>query len=93
MSRTPAAGEVTPRQLEVLRYIARSLADRGFPPTYREFQAELCLTSRQTVHEHLCNLEARGMLIRYRYEARGLKFTDAARELLARERAKGVTSQ
>lgn len=86
MSRTPA--EATERQLDVLRCIERSLTERGFPPTYREFQAALGLTSRQTVHEHLSNLEARGLLIRYRYEARGLQFTDAARELLARERAK-----
>lgn len=91
MSRSPA--EVTERQLDVLRCIERSLVERGFPPTYREFQAELGLSSRQTVHEHLTNLEARGLLIRYRYEARGLQFTDAARELLARERRKGVTTQ
>lgn len=83
-----AGAQVTPRQLDVLRCIERSLRERGFPPTYREFQAELGLGSRQTVHEHLANLEARGMLIRYRYEARGLQFTDAARALLARERAK-----
>lgn len=85
--------EIPARQLDVLRCIERSLGERGFPPTYREFQAELGLSSRQTVHEHLSKLEARGLLIRYRYEARGLQFTDAARELLARERAKGATTQ
>lgn len=83
--RSASAGEgpVTDRQLDVLRCIERSLAARGFPPTYRELQRELGLRSKQAVRDHLVRLEAMGLLVRHYNEARGLTFTQAARELLA----------
>jgi len=81
-------GPVSPRQLEVLQIIERSLAARGFPPTYAELTVELGLAphSRQTIHEHLSRLAAKGMLVRHARAARGLTLTDAARRELARAR-------
>lgn len=80
---------VAPRQLEVLQIIERSLARRGFPPSYREIVVDLGLSphSRQTVHDHLTRLEAKGMLVRHPRVARGLALTDAARTVLAAARA------
>lgn len=83
-------GPVTPRQLEILQIIARSLDERGFPPTYAELTIGLGLSphSRQTIHEHLLRLAAKGMLVRHARAARGITLTALARDLLARERAK-----
>lgn len=82
-------GPVSPRQLQVLQIIERSLEARGFPPTYAELTVELGLAphSRQTIHEHLSRLAAKGMLVRYARAARGIKLTEAARAELARARA------
>ena len=83
------ASPVTARQLQVLQIIARSLDERGFPPTVREILIGLQLSpsSRQTVSEHLERLGVKGLLHRHPYVARGLTLTSAARDLLARERA------
>jgi SOS-response transcriptional repressor LexA len=82
-------GPVTDRQLEILQIIERSVDARGFPPTYAELTTELGLSphSRQTIHEHLSRLAAKGMLVRYPRAARGMTLTAAARALLARVRA------
>lgn len=88
----PRVGDspVTARQLELLQIIERSLDARGFPPTYVEIIESLGLSphSKQTIHEHLSRLAAKGMLVRHPGVARGITFTNAARELLARERAR-----
>lgn len=84
------ASPVTPRQLQVLQIIERSIDARGFPPTVREFTIELGISpqSRQCIDEHLGRLAAKGMLLRHARAARGITLTAAARELLARVRAK-----
>jgi repressor LexA len=76
------------RQLEMLQIIERSVAERGFPPTYQEFTIALGLSphSRQAIHEHLSRLAAKGMLVRYARAARGMTLTEAARIELARAR-------
>lgn len=87
---SPRAAElpITARQIEVLEIIARSLEERGFPPTYRELTLALGISphSRQTIHEHLAQLEAKRLLIKHRRAARGITLTPAARELLERLR-------
>lgn len=84
------SGPVSPRQLQVLQVIARSIEVRGFPPSIREFTIELglSLNSRQSIDEHLERLAAKGMLVRHAHVARGITLTTAARELLACERAR-----
>ena len=44
--------------------------------------------SRQTAQEHIDRLAAKGMVLRHPHIARGITLTAAARELLARERAR-----
>ena len=84
---------VAPRQLEILQVIERSLEARGVPPTYREFIIALGLRrhNRQTIHEHLSRLAAKGMLVRHARATRGITLTDAARRELARARAQHQT--
>lgn len=81
-------GPVSPRQLEVLQIIERSIEVRGFPPSIREVTIELgiSLNSRQCIDEYFGRLAAKGMLVRHARVARGITLTTAARELLARER-------
>ena len=79
---------LSPRQLQVLQIIERSVAEHGFPPTYQEFTIALGLSphSRQAIHEHLSRLAAKGMLVRHARRARAMTLTDAARVELARAR-------
>lgn len=63
---TPA-GEpepLTDRQREVLEYIGRTVAERGYPPSVREICAAVGLTSPSTVHSHLSSLQRMGYLRR-----------------------------
>lgn len=54
--------ELTERQLQVLRYIAEAVEDRGYPPSVREICAALDLASPSTVHSHLKALERKGFV-------------------------------
>lgn len=89
--------EPTPRQLEVLQIVARSIDERGFPPTVRELTLALGISpkSRQCITDYFEQLAAKGLLVRHARMARGISLTAAAREILARELAQpsGDTSQ
>lgn len=52
----------TPRQLEVLRFIALSIRDRGYPPTMREVCAAFGWTSTHGVSDHYRLLSRKGLL-------------------------------
>jgi repressor LexA len=52
------------RQQQVLEYIKRTVADRGYPPSVREIGEALGLSSPSTVHSHLSALVAAGALRR-----------------------------
>jgi SOS-response transcriptional repressor LexA len=84
-----SAVSLTKRGIDVLQIIERSLAERGFPPTYAELTIGLGInpSSRQAVREHIARLESRGLLVVHAKIARGIALTAAARELLARLRA------
>jgi repressor LexA len=53
---------VTPRQQRILDFIARTVRDRGYPPTVREIGEAVGLTSSSSVHAQLANLERMGLL-------------------------------
>jgi repressor LexA len=55
-------GTLTPRQQRILDFIARTVRERGFPPTVREIGEAVGLTSSSSVHAQLENLERRGYL-------------------------------
>ena len=52
------------RQQQVLEYIKKTVAERGYPPSVREIGEALGLSSPSTVHSHLSGLVAAGALRR-----------------------------
>jgi repressor LexA len=74
--------ELTDRQLEVLRFIARQIEDAGYPPTIREIGEALDIRSTNGVNDHLKALERKGYLTRDPVKSRALIPTDRARGLL-----------
>jgi repressor LexA len=73
---------LTDRQLEVLRFIARQIEDRGYPPTIREIGEALDIRSTNGVNDHLKALERKGYLQRDPVKSRALIPTSQAREAL-----------
>jgi repressor LexA len=73
---------LTDRQLEVLRFIARQIEDRGYPPTIREIGEALEIRSTNGVNDHLKALERKGYLSRDPVKSRALIPTSAARGVL-----------
>lgn len=73
---------LTDRQLEILRFIARTTEERGFPPTIREIGTEFEIKSTNGVNDHLKALERKGYLNRGEQQSRALVPTKQARMLL-----------
>jgi len=76
---------LTDRQLEVLRFIAREIEERGYPPTIREIGEALDIRSTNGVNDHLKALERKGFLTRDPVKSRALIPTSAARDALGGE--------
>jgi repressor LexA len=55
---------ITARQQRILDFIARTVDERGYPPTVREIGEAVGLTSSSSVHGQLANLERKGLLHR-----------------------------
>lgn len=55
---------LTRRQRQVLDFIRRFQERRGYSPSLEEIAARLGLSAVSTVHEHLSNLQAKGLLRR-----------------------------
>ncbi|MBN1556422.1 MAG: transcriptional repressor LexA [Phycisphaerae bacterium] len=67
---------VTPRQLEILRFIRDSRLANGYSPTMQEIGDHLGLT-KVTVFEHVGALEKKGLLLRgAKHSARSLQVSD-----------------
>ena len=73
---------LTDRQLEVLRFIAREIEGRGYPPTIREIGEALDIRSTNGVNDHLKALERKGYLSRDPVKSRALIPTPQARHAL-----------
>ncbi len=74
--------ELTDRQKEILRFIARTTEERGFPPTIREIGGEFNIRSTNGVNDHLKALERKGYLNRGEQKSRSLVPTSSGRTLL-----------
>jgi len=74
--------ELTDRQKEILRFIARTTEERGFPPTIREIGGEFEIKSTNGVNDHLKALERKGFLSRGEQQSRSLVPTASGRMLL-----------
>lgn len=74
---------VTPRQKQILTYIAQHVAAHGYPPTVREIGTAVNLSSSSTVHSHLKMLEEQGLIQRDAVLTRAIKLVSMPQNLPA----------
>ena len=70
------------RRQRILECIARTVAERGFPPSVREIADAVGLASTSAVHHHLIALEREGLLERGSRSSRALRLTSRGEEEL-----------
>ena len=58
----PAHHPLTKRQRELFVFVERFTRSNGFAPSYEEIAANFGYSSLATVHEHLQNLQKKGVL-------------------------------
>lgn len=75
---------LTKRQREILDYLTRYIDEHGYAPSFEEIAETMGYGSLATVHEHLSNLERKGVIRRSFNESRSI-------EVLSKARAAGVT--
>ena len=64
---------LTARQSAILGFISGSIAEKGYPPTFREIGAHFGIRSPNGVQVHLKALEKKGVIVRDKEAARGLR--------------------
>lgn len=74
---------LTKRQKELFDYLEGYIAEHGYAPTLEEIGARFALSSLATVHKHLTNLEAKGLIRRTWNHSRAI-------ELVARHGSSGA---
>ena len=67
--------QLTERQQQILRYIERTVGERGYPPSVREIGEAVGLASPSTVHSHLHTLQRLGYLRRDPTKPRAIEVT------------------
>lgn len=75
-------GSPSPRQAEVLRFIAEHAAQHGYPPTLREICNGIGIVSTNGASDHINGLIRKGMLTRARLVSRGLVPTASGKAFL-----------
>ena len=70
------SGDITERQRAILDLIARTVRERGYPPSVREIGEEVGLSSPSTVHSHLSSLVKAGYLRRDPTKPRAIEVVD-----------------
>jgi repressor LexA len=63
------------RKQKILETIARTVAERGYPPSVREIADAVGLASTSAVHHHLLALQREGLLERGSHSSRALRLT------------------
>src|SRR5712691_9835710 len=63
------------RRQKIVECIARTVAERGYPPSVREIADQVGLASTSAVHHHLLALEREGLLERGSHSSRALRLT------------------
>lgn len=72
--------KLTPRRQQILQYIAKATAERGYPPTVREIGEAVGLSSSSSVHFHLRALSEMGYLQRDGSLTRALRLSEEGLE-------------
>jgi repressor LexA len=68
--------DITPRQQRILDVIAKTVRERGYPPTVREIGEAVGLNSSSSVHAQLANLERKGMLTKDATKPRAMALSE-----------------
>jgi repressor LexA len=76
---------LTKRQKEIVDYLDLFIAEHGYAPTLEEIGARFGLSSPATVHKHLTNLVAKGILRRKWNHSRALELVSPKRKAAAVE--------
>jgi len=66
---------LTKRQKEILDFVEESILRRGYAPTLEEIGQRFELRSMATVHKHLSNLEAKGLIRRKWNHSRAIEMS------------------
>jgi repressor LexA len=66
---------LTPKQLNIVRFVVRYRDDRGLAPTLEEIAQELGV-SKITVYEHVAQLERKGAITKQKYQSRSIQVSD-----------------
>jgi repressor LexA len=74
---------LTKRQRQILDYLTAYINKKGYAPSFEEIAEKMGYASLATVHEHLTNLEAKGVIRRNYNESRGV-------EVVSQDRQPGV---
>lgn len=69
---------LTRRQREILEFIVSFRAAHGYAPSLEEIGQAFGLSSPATVHKHLTNLEAKGLIRRDAHRSRAIEVVDEA---------------
>lgn len=69
---------LTAQQRALYDFIAESIEQKGYAPTFEEIAGHFFYRSLATVHEHLGNLERKGWIRRTYNEARGIALVEGA---------------
>jgi repressor LexA len=76
---------LTKRQREILDFIEQSIQERGYAPTLEEIGATFGLRSMATVHKHVSNLEAKGLIRRKWNQSRAIEMVQKRRRVRSLE--------
>jgi repressor LexA len=76
---------LTKRQKEILDFIEGRIAEQGYAPTLEEIGRHFRLSSLATVHKHVANLEAKGLIRRKWNHSRAIEMVDKKRKARAVE--------
>ena len=76
---------LTKRQKEILDYIEEAIKDQGYAPTLEEIGERFALKSLATVHKHVSNLEAKGLIRRKWNHSRAIELVQQRRRPRATE--------
>ncbi|HLH76575.1 MAG TPA: transcriptional repressor LexA [Candidatus Binataceae bacterium] len=76
---------LTKRQKQLVDYLSDHIGKFGYAPTLQEIGAYFGLSSLATIHKHLKNLEAKGLIRRKWNHSRALEMVDTTPRSTARE--------
>ncbi|MDR1496166.1 MAG: transcriptional repressor LexA [Clostridiales Family XIII bacterium] len=70
--------ELKPREKQILEFMKKQIARKGYPPTVREINAALGIKSTSTTHKDIERLESKGYIRKDPSKPRAIMITDAS---------------